>query len=136
LPSEKKCPALVLDDIGVAALDGGQLARSYRPGTPFWMSQKLKLYGVPHPDRRHFPGRVLRPVDVGGQPNAVGHRHHHLALDDGDRLQLGLRVDAALPVGGAERALLRRGRARRRTPLRLSIAAVRWAKGVFFLMAR
>ena len=78
--------ALVLDDVGVAALDRGRAPRSCRRGTPLRTSQKLKLYGVRTKTIGTFPGGVLRPVDVGGQPHAVAHRHHHLALDDGDRL--------------------------------------------------
>src|SRR5262249_15491697 len=37
---------------------------------------------------------------------AVRHRHHHLAFDDGQGLQLVFEVPAPLLVGGAQRALL------------------------------
>jgi hypothetical protein len=61
------------------------------------------------PDGGHLPRRVLRTVDVRRQPHAVGHRHHHLALDDRNRLKLRFGVDPPLFLDGAQRSLLRVG---------------------------
>ena len=95
--------ALVLHDVGVAALDRGQ-RRGHVGGHAVAHVPEVEVVGRPHPDRRHLAGRVLRPVDVGREPDAVAHRHHHLALDDGDRLQLLLGRE---PLGPFRR---RRGR--------------------------
>src|SRR5439155_16064234 len=46
--------------------------------------------------------------DVGGEAHAVGHRHHHLAIDDGNRLKLVLEVPPPLFFGGGKPALLLR----------------------------
>ena len=73
-------------------------------GTPLRTSQKLKLYGVFDEDDRHLAGRVLRPVDVGRQADAVAHRHHHLALDDGERLQLLLELPSCCHLFGGHLA--------------------------------
>ena len=87
-------------------------------GTPLRTSQKLKLYGVRTQMVGTFAGRVLRTIDVGRQPHAVAHRHHHLALDDGQSTAARSRCrTAGSLLGGAERALLRadkRDRARER----------------------
>ena len=85
--------ALVLDDVGVAALDGRQrrtqVCRHAIADVPV-----VEVVRGAHPDGRHFRRRILRPVDVGREPHAVAHRHHHLALDDGKRLEFLLRLPA------------------------------------------
>jgi hypothetical protein len=52
--------------------------------------------------RRVFrsPLRILS--NVRREPHAVGHRHHHLAVDNRDRLQLFLHIPAAGLVRGSE----------------------------------
>ena len=91
----EEVPALVLHDVGVAALDRRQ-RRGHVGGHAVLDVPEVEVVRRPHPDRSGtFSGRVLRTVDVGRQPHAVGHRHHHLALDDGDRLELASRCRSA-----------------------------------------
>ena len=61
--------ALVLLDVGVAALDRGRARAVMSRGTPLRTSQKLKLYGVRTKIDRVLLRRVLRAVDV-GRPSA------------------------------------------------------------------
>ncbi len=98
--------ALVLHDVGVAALDGGQL-RAHVGRHAVLDVPEVEVVGRSHPDDRNLAGRVLRAIDVGRQAHAVRHRHHHLALHDRDRLELGFHLDAALLVGRVQRPLLR-----------------------------
>ncbi len=98
--------ALVLPDVGIAALDGrenrGHVGRHAVAHVP----EVEVVRGLDEHDR-HLPGRILRPVDVGRQPHAVFHRDHHAPFDDGNVLELGLEVFAALLLRGRERGLLR-----------------------------
>ena len=79
--------ALVLDDVGVAPLHRSQRRRQVARHAVAHVPV-IEVVGRPHPDDRNLRRRILRAVDVGRQPNAVSHRHHHLALDDGNRLKL------------------------------------------------
>ncbi len=97
---------LVLHDIGVTALDRRQ-RRAHVGWDPVVDIPEVEVVRGADPDRGHFPRRVLRAVDVGRQPHAVGHRHHHLALDDRNRLELRFGVDPPLLLDGAQRSLLR-----------------------------
>jgi hypothetical protein len=63
------------------------------------------LYGVRTQIAGYFLPAVLRVVDVGLDADAVAHGDHHLAFDDGERLQLVL--DA--PPHRAEAVLVDRG---------------------------
>src|SRR5207249_2273940 len=66
--------------------------------------------GGPAEDDRVFLRRVLRAIDVGGEPDAVAHREHDLAVDHGERIQLPLDVPAAgLRLRGERPALRARG---------------------------
>ena len=89
----EEMPALVLSDVGVAALDGVQDVR-HVGGHAVANVPEVEVVRRLHHDRRHLRAGSLRHVDVGREPYAVAHRHHHLALDDGERLQLTLGVNA------------------------------------------
>ena len=80
-------------------------------GTPLRTSQKFKLYGVLTKTIGTLPVGVLRPVDVGREAHAVLHRDHHAAFDDGNLLQLGFEILAALHLRGCQRGRLCRGKA-------------------------
>ena len=79
--------ALVHLDQDVAAFDGvelgGHVAVGAEPDVP-----EVEVVGRAAEDDRVFLARVLGPVDVGGHARAVLHRHHHLAVDDGDVFEL------------------------------------------------
>ncbi len=85
--------ALVLHDVGIPALDGGQRGR-HVARDPVADVPVVEVVRRAHPDRRHLLRGVLRSIDVGGEPDAVAHRHHDLALDDRNRLQLFLGLPA------------------------------------------
>ena len=79
--------ALVHLDEDVAAFDGvefgGHVAVAAEPYVP-----EVEVVGRAAEDDGVFLARVLGPVDVGGHARAVLHRHHHLAIDDGDVFEL------------------------------------------------
>ena len=106
VPLREEMAALVLDDVGVAALHDGE-RRGHVGGHAVADVPVIEVVGRLREHDRDRPGGVLRAVDVGRQPHAVAHRHHHLALDDGDGLELVLDVDAPLRVGRRESTLLR-----------------------------
>src|SRR5262249_37153312 len=54
----------------------------------------------------NLSGCALRAIDVGRQANAVRHRHHHLAVDNRDRLELLLCFPSPLLLGGTQTSLL------------------------------
>ncbi len=97
--------AFVLADVGVTALDGFE-NRAHVGRHAVLDVPEVEVVRRPHPDGRDLAGRVLRPVDVGRQPHSVGHRHHHLALDDRDSLQLVFHLPASRSFGGTEPASL------------------------------
>ena len=102
----EEMPPLVLDDVRVSLLDGGEHG-SHVGGHAVVHVPEVEVVGRSHPDRRHLAGRVFRAIDVCGEPHTVRHRHHHFALHDSDRLELVLGVPPPLLVRRAERALLR-----------------------------
>ena len=67
---------------------------------------EVEVVRRPDPDDGHLAGSVLRPIDVGGQTDAIRHRHHHLPLDNGQRLELVFGLDPPRPLGGRQRPLL------------------------------
>ena len=83
----EKVPALVHLDIGIAALDGvefgAHVARRAVAHVP-----EIEVVRRADKDDGVFLRSVLGAVDVGGHALAVAHRHHELALDDGDLRQL------------------------------------------------
>ena len=106
VPLREEVPALVLDDVGVAPLHDGE-RRGHVGGHAVADVPVIEVVGRLREHNRDRAGGVLRAVDVGGQPDPVAHRHHDLALDDGDGLELVLEVDAPLRIGRRESTLLR-----------------------------
>ena len=45
-----------------------------------------------------LPLAFFGPVDIGSQPNAVPHRHHHLPFNDGRRFEFLLRLQSLLSL--------------------------------------
>ncbi len=79
-------PALVLLDVRVAVLDRRQ--RGVQIGGDAVLDvPEVEVVRRAHEDRRRVRD-VLRPVDVGREVDPVAHRHHHLAVDDGEPLEL------------------------------------------------
>ena len=99
-------PALVLPNVGVAALDRCQ-NRAHVGRHAVAHVPEVEVVGRLDEDDRHLAGGILRAIDVGRQPHAVLHRDHHAPFDDGDVLEFGFEILAALLLGRRERALLR-----------------------------
>ena len=98
---------LVLADPRIAALDRGEDRRHVRGHAVADVPEIEVVRRLDEHDRAPCRGRVLRPIDVGGEPHAVFHRDHHAPFDDGDLLKLGFEIAAPLHVRGRERPLLR-----------------------------
>jgi len=94
--------ALVLHDIRITALDGGDRRGHIRRHAVAHVPE-IEVVGRLDEDGPDFAARVFRAVDVGREPHPVAHRHHHLALDDGNRLQFVLEVETPLRLLGCHR---------------------------------
>ena len=109
----KEMAALILHNVRVAALHRGQrclhVRRQSIPHVP-----EIKIVRRANPNDRHLSSRILRPINIRRQPNAVPHRHHHLPFDDGHRFELLLCLQALLSLFRRKRRpLLRPHRANR-----------------------
>ena len=102
----EKMTALVLADVGVAFLDGLDDARHVGRHAVAHVPEVEVVGGLDENDG-HPARRVLRTINIRHEAHAVLHRDHHAPFDDGDVLQFGLEILAALLLRRCERALLR-----------------------------
>ncbi len=86
MPFREVVAALVLNDVGIAALDRRD-HRRHVAGHAVGHIPEVEVVWSADENGPHL-ARAFRPINVGGQPHAIAHRHHDLAIDDGDFVQL------------------------------------------------
>ena len=101
----EKVAAFVLEDIGVTALHGCEDVSHIR-GHAVAHVPEVEVVGSADPDGGHFARGVFGTIDVGRQANAVAHRHHDSAIDDGGGFELPLGLHTLLALRGRKRSLL------------------------------
>ncbi len=95
VPFREVMPPLVLHHIRIAALHRRQRRLHIRRQSVAHIPE-IKIVGCSHPNNRHWPAGIPRPVNIRRQSHAVPHRYHHFALDNGHRFEFLLRLHSLI----------------------------------------